>query len=392
MDLRRRQLGDQDSQEELETFTESDRDSVSTHHHHRPEGDLTETLPPALNHNGTDHAAQSAPQQPTGGSRAVWRRIFNLFIFLLIMYVFSAITVYSCPWIQDAMIYVHHVKTPLFANYSDPSSFDLKATREFELIHDDGCVIQVWQVLPKHYHHSDGFLSEASYTTALSDGSPVILYMHGNTGTRATHHRVQLYKYLAGELAYHVITFDYRGFANSECYPSESGMMEDGGLVWRWVRETAPSARIYIWGHSLGSAAATYLTKELCITDDTPVGLILDAPFPDMVSAAENHPLSMPYWPIMPYFSHYVLQSFEERFESAQRMKYIRSPVLILHGERDFVVPFHLGQRVYRAALRSRKKDPSLGRVDFVNCGESGHKDNFETKPGREALKKFVVP
>ncbi len=348
--------------------------------------------PPTLNnHQPEPSAPLGIPQHPIRrGWR--WKTFLKILIFLSILYATPVVVIYYSSWVKDAMIYVHHVKTPFFGNYSDPASFEMKTTRELELVHDDGCVIQVWQVLTSHYHHSEGFLSDVSYTRALSDGSPIILYMHGNTGTRATHHRVQLYKYLAEVLNYHVVTFDYRGFANSECYPSERGMMEDGGLVWRWLRETAPSARVYIWGHSLGSAAATHLTKELCLVDDVPVGLILDAPFPSMILAAEVHPFSFLYRPIMSIFSRYVLQSFEEKFESAKRLEYVRSPIVILHGELDLVVPFHLGWEMYEAALRSREKDPSLGRVDFVNCGEAGHKNNWEMNQAKEALKRFVLP
>jgi len=43
---------------------------------------------------------------------------------------------------------------------------------------------------------------------------PVILYMHGNTGSRAREHRVEHYKFLRG-LGFHIVTFDYRGYADS---------------------------------------------------------------------------------------------------------------------------------------------------------------------------------
>lgn len=318
------------------------------------------------------------------------RRLWTTLLFLFLLYLTPLVLAYFSSWVRDATVFVHHIKTPYFSNISDPSSFDLKAAREFELKHEDGCTIPVWQMLPKHYHHSDDFLSEASYTTALSDGSPVLIYLHGNTGTRATRHRVDLYKYLSEDRGYHVITFDYRGFGNSECYPSERGMMEDSLLVWKWVKHIAPGARIYIWGHSLGTAAATYLAKELCDHDRLPYGLILDAPFPDLASAGENHPFSMPYWPVMRIFRYLILDSYEQTFESAKRMDSIRIPILILHGRGDYIVPFHLGEQVYQAALDSREKNPTFGRVDFVDCGDSTHKTNFRSSQAREAIKKFV--
>ena len=51
--------------------------------------------------------------------------------------------------------------------------------------------------------------NESFYESSLSHGEPVILYMHGNSGSRGSSHRVELYTLLRN-LNYHVIAFDYR--------------------------------------------------------------------------------------------------------------------------------------------------------------------------------------
>lgn len=51
--------------------------------------------------------------------------------------------------------------------------------------------------------------SDEWYEAQLADGKPVFLYMHGNSGSRAAEHRLQLYKVLRN-MDYHVVTFDYR--------------------------------------------------------------------------------------------------------------------------------------------------------------------------------------
>ena len=50
----------------------------------------------------------------------------------------------------------------------------------------------------------------AWYESQLSGGSPIVIYLHGNTGSRAREHRLHLYEVLQ-QLNYHVIAFDYRG-------------------------------------------------------------------------------------------------------------------------------------------------------------------------------------
>lgn len=314
-------------------------------------------------------------------------------------------------WAKDAIIFVHHVRTPFgfslfspppfgfppfppfFANISDPHSFGIQAVRQFELFHQNGCGIEIWQMLSKNYYTKEP-ISEDDFIHALSDGSAVVLYLHGNTGTRALTHRVDLYKYLSGRLGHHVITFDYRGFGNSQCYPSEQAMMEDALLVWTWLREKAPGAKIYIWGHSLGSAAATYLALNLCHVQDLPAGLILDAPFTTIVDAAQNHPLAMPYRPIMPLFRYFVLENFEQKFSSEERMEHITCPILILHGQKDSIIPFYLGKKLYQKAIEKRSATESNdgGDVEFLDCEESGHKNNWAFSKTTETLKRFIKP
>lgn len=321
---------------------------------------------------------------------------FTIFIILFLIYAIPPVVIRYNDWVKDAIIFVHHVKTPFFANISDPHSFGIQAVRQFELFHENGCGIETWQILPKHYH-TEEHISESDFVRALSDGSAVVLYLHGNTGTRATTHRVNLYKYLSGTVGHHVITFDYRGFGNSQCYPSEQGMMEDALLVWMWLREKAPRAKIYIWGHSLGSAAATYLAQNLCHNRDLPSGLILDAPFTNMVEAGQNHPMALPYWPIMPLFSYITFENFEQKFASEERMDHIECPILILHGRRDHIIPFHLGEKLYQKAIESRKLKSSgdvdhRGSLEFLDCKDAGHKTNWEFSKAKETLKKFIKP
>ena len=56
------------------------------------------------------------------------------------------------------------------------------------------------------------------FETSLSNSpAPIVLYLHGNTGSRAREHRIELYKVLQ-KLNYHVICFDYRGIFSDILY------------------------------------------------------------------------------------------------------------------------------------------------------------------------------
>lgn len=293
------------------------------------------------------------------------------------------------PWVQRALIYQHYIRIPLFSNYSDVSAFNISQARDFQLVHEDGCALHVWQVLPlASWREAGSPLAERDYLSMLADGRPVVLYLHGNFGTRATYHRVAIYKYFSEQRGYHVVTFDYRGFAESNCHPSERGVVEDGYLVWKWLKKHVPSNRIFVWGHSLGSAVATQLTEHLCREQDCPKSLILDAPFTTIAEAGYHHPISLPFLPIRWLLKSLVLDSLIEKFETVDRIHNINCPILIAHGRNDWVVPYALGEKVYRAAIGSEKRDPK--QVTFVDCGEMSHKTNYLSNELHTALDYFI--
>lgn len=70
------------------------------------------------------------------------------------------------------------------------------------------------QILPQSLLNDTTIITDDDYESVLSNAKqPIFLYMHGNSGNRASGHRVQLYQ-LFQTLDYHVICFDYRGESN----------------------------------------------------------------------------------------------------------------------------------------------------------------------------------
>ena len=57
-------------------------------------------------------------------------------------------------------------------------------------------------------------------------------------------------------MGYHVLAIDYRGFGDSESFPTEEGLVEDAKAAYRWMVENYVAYPHYIWGHSLGSGVA----------------------------------------------------------------------------------------------------------------------------------------
>lgn len=69
---------------------------------------------------------------------------------------------------------------------------------------------------------------------------------------------------LRDELKYDVITFDYRGFGDSTGQPTEAGLVKDARFIYNWLDKLNNGQRkIYLWGHSLGSAVGCQLAVRL---------------------------------------------------------------------------------------------------------------------------------
>jgi hypothetical protein len=107
-----------------------------------------------------------------------------------------------------------------------------------------------------------------------------------------------------------------------------------------------------LFGESLGSAVATRLATEVASR-----ALVLESPFtsvPDMARAV--YPF-LPLWPFV-----------RTRYDTLSKIGALRVPLLILHGERDEVVPFAQGRRVFEAAPEPKR---------FYAIPGAGHNDTY---------------
>ena len=108
------------------------------------------------------------------------------------------------------MVFLPWVHWPKHVDFDSPENEGLEGARNFYLKTDLKVNVGVWHIVPKDLVASSQNQNATWFENSLSNGQPIILYLHGNTGSRAREHRVELYKILQN-LNYHVICFDYRG-------------------------------------------------------------------------------------------------------------------------------------------------------------------------------------
>lgn len=193
-------------------------------------------------------------------------------------------------------------------------------------------------------HHEDVQLTTAD-GLALNgwfiprDGAGrVVLFLHGNAGNIS--HRGESLQ-IFHRLGLAVFIFDYRGYGRSQGTPGEKGFYRDADAAWRYLVETRGIAPedIVVFGRSLGGAVAAHLASQV-----RPGGLILESTLSSTRDFAHLlHPL----------LSRVVVMRYS--FDTAASLADVRCPVLVLHSPEDDIMPYSLGETVYRSAREPRR-------------------------------------
>lgn len=171
----------------------------------------------------------------------------------------------------------------------------------------------------------------------------VVLVAHGNAGNLT--HRTHLLRSLR-DVGAAAMVFDYRGYGKSEGTPSEEGVLADARAARAWLAErTGVGERdIVLFGESLGSG----VTVDLAASDGAR-GLILLSAFTSLPDVAAK------VYPWIP-----VRLLMRTRLDSLSKIGRYASPVLQLHGDRDEIIPYELGEQLFAAARDPNKQFVTL--------------------------------
>jgi len=182
----------------------------------------------------------------------------------------------------------------------------------------------------------------------------VLLWFHGNAENIG--YGLEHLRSLA-KIEVNILAVDYRGYGRSEGKPDEAGVYHDADAAYDYLIEQRlfRPHDIFIYGHSLGGAVAINLaSRRPC------GGLIVQSSFTTARAMARR------VFPIP--LIEYVVKS---RFDSLQKIRDVHAPILIVHGARDEVVPFEMGQQLFQAAPEPKRFYP-IERATHNNLMEVG--------------------
>ncbi|XP_058241944.1 monoacylglycerol lipase ABHD12-like isoform X3 [Hemibagrus wyckioides] len=212
------------------------------------------------------------------------------------------------------------------------------------------------------------------YEQSLGDGSPVFIYFHGNTGSRAAPHRVGVANVLSS-LGYHAVVMDYRGFGDSTGEPTQPGLITDALYLYQWVRARSKDSPVILWGHSLGTAVSTGISVILQEQGNPVDAVILEGAFTTgKLKKGQPHPFMWYYWRF-PYIQYYFsLDSIEanvlylpntDKLIFYSSLKKMTTPLMILHSKDDHMAPFWMAEELYSIAKNALKSEDKVRLVAF---------------------------
>ena len=159
-----------------------------------------------------------------------------------------------------------------------------------------------------------------------------ILFFHGNAGS--LENRIYKLNYFEN-FDVNFLIIAWRGFSGNLGKPNEKGLYDDAKSAVDWLNSIGiKEEKIILYGESLGTAVAIEIAQNRNFA-----GIILESPFTSMVEMGKEY-----------YFFFPVGLLLKDRYESVNKIKNVHSPLLVMHGKKDTIVPFKMGKKIYNSA------------------------------------------
>ncbi|HEX9704835.1 MAG TPA: alpha/beta hydrolase [Gemmatimonadales bacterium] len=249
----------------------------------------------------------------------------------------------------------------------DPKDVGIPGGERFEVVTKSGVRLVGWFLAPKGNNSMNpGASPRGQPTHPVSRSYPGLLWFYGNGENIASIWPI-LRDFQPPGTA--LLAVDYPGYGGSAGRATESAIYEAADAAYEELtgRADVDPQRVYVYGRSVGSAAATYTAS----THPT-AGLILESPF---TSAWE---MSRQHYGIFPRF---ILRL---KLDNVAGVSRIRCPLLVFHGTEDRLVSPEMGRRVAEAAP---------GPVELVQIEGAGHNETYDVggRTYRDKLWEFVT-
>jgi len=184
-----------------------------------------------------------------------------------------------------------------------------------------------------------------------------ILFFHGNGEIVSDYDDLGP---LYNRLGINFIPVDYRGYGRSKGIPTVTAMMKDCHVIFdfvcKWLSDNGYSGSISVMGRSLGSASALEIAARYATRIST---LIIESGFA----------YTTPLLKLLGIRTEALGLEEKNGFDNIHKISSFTKPTLIIHAERDHIIPFSDGQSLYDAS-------PSENKT-LVKIPDANHNDIF---------------
>jgi pimeloyl-ACP methyl ester carboxylesterase len=194
------------------------------------------------------------------------------------------------------------------------------------------------------------------FETRVQPKLATVIFFHGNGGNITN---VGWVGERLSARGFQVLLFDYRGYGRSDgTIGDERGLYLDADAAYDFVTRNERPENVILYGQSLGTTVAADVgSRRQC------GAMILES---GLASASDMAASVLPWFPRS---LHFLLRN---RFESAGKLRQVKSPVLITHGDPDPVIPTEQGRLLFAAANEPKKLIifPGAGHNVFGSLGD----------------------
>ncbi len=203
-----------------------------------------------------------------------------------------------------------------------------------------------------------------------------VVQFHGNAENMTSHFASLFWMVQEG---YHLFTFDYRGYGLSKSQPSQEGLYKDALAAIRYVLDhknlpLQSERKIILWGQSLGGAVLMRAFPDLLAKDREQIqAVVIESSFHNYCELARNF-LSRSWltYLFQPIATGFISNQYSPENQIAQIAP---TPLLVIHGDADRVVPLSFGQKIYELG-REPKKIWVIPGGGHINAMDINHGKN----------------
>lgn len=214
-----------------------------------------------------------------------------------------------------------------------------------------------------YFRNRNGDCLHSWFLPATGPAKGTLLFVHGNAENITSH---VMRVYWLPRAGFNVFLLEYRGYGRSEGTPTIAGLIDDteDALLHVGKMPEVDPHRIILFGQSLGGAIAVNAAVRPDVAPRIRA-LVLDSAFSSFRGIVRDKLDGFwVTWPLQLPLSFLVGDSFSP----IEAVRAVHVPVLLLHGEKDPIVPSYHSARLFDAANEPKSlwTLPDVGHIGVL--------------------------